>query len=130
MRPRWMGLACVTTMFTASPTLAGSDWLEALKLPSEQLRQLCGQSDGLTTLARSQMVAAGDAEWRRLARVDLAVERFGMGASPLDSAKCYVYVRAGDASETQRRAFEVRDFASNPDRVLVMVVGWDVQLSE
>lgn len=130
MRPRWMEAVGTVAILATSPALAGSDWLEALKLPSEQVRQLCGQSRDVTNLARSQMVAAGDAEWRRLSRVELAVERFAMGTAPLDPAKCYVYARAGSPEGAQRRAFEVRDFASNPERVRVMVLGREFRLAE
>lgn len=133
MSLRWFGpLVGAAALVWSVPVWAASDWLEALKLPPDRLRQLCGQADGVTNLARSQIVTAGDADWRRLSRLGFAVEGVAMGASPLDAGKCYVIVRAGqppEAPDVQRRAFEVRDFASNPERVKVMVVGWNYPLS-
>lgn len=134
MSLRWFSaLMGVTALAWTAPAGAASDWLEAVKLPADQLRHLCGQADGVTNLARSQIVAAGDADWRRLSRLGLAIESVAMGEAPLDAQKCYVIVRAGqqpEAGDMRRRAFEVRDFASNAARVRVMVVGWDVRLRE
>jgi hypothetical protein len=117
-----------------SEPLAAAEWLDARTLPGESLRELCTRSSGIKSLARMQMMISLGAEWRRLSRQGLEVERIAIGQAPLDSSKCYVFVRAGPAGEfdgiAERRAFEARDFAHSPERTLVLVVGPQFTLSE
>jgi len=115
-----------------APALA-ADWLDARKLSADQVRDLCRQASGVQTLARMQMVAAGDAQWRRAVRRKLVVEEFAMGTPPLDPTKCYVIAHAGseaDGSGRQHRAFEVRDFVNSPAKTTVLVLGWHSPLSD
>jgi hypothetical protein len=69
------------------------------------------------------MTTAGPERWRQLARQQLTVESSVMGAPPLDPGRCYIVARAGLAKETERRAFEVRDFAVSAESTTVFVVG-------
>lgn len=129
MMLRWLGAAALLAVAAAGqPAKAASDWLEVAKLSPEDLRRLCEQARELTSIARSQLLSAGDADWRRLSRLNLAVDRIAMGQPPLDAGKCYVTVRAGAAEgkdgEVAWRAFEVHDFARSAERTRVMVVGW------
>lgn len=132
---RWLGAAVLLAMAAAGqPAKAASDWLEAAKLSADELRHLCGQARDLTAIARSQLLSAGDADWLRLSRLDVAVDRIAMGTPPLDPGKCYVVVRAGSAAagggEVAWRAFEVHDFARSAERTQVMVLGWHEPLPE
>ena len=132
MRARCYGL--IVLLIGISEPIAAAEWLDARTLPGESLRELCTRSSGIKNLARTQMMVSLGAEWRRLSRQGLEVERIAIGQSPLDSSKCYVFMRAGPAGEfdglAERRAFEVRDFAHSPERTLVLVVGPQVTLSE
>jgi hypothetical protein len=113
------------TMLLAAPALAESAWVESGRLEPAELRALCERLDDVRLLARMQMIASGDARWRRLSRQALAIEDLAMGAPPLDPERCYVVARAGSGAEIERRAFEVREIAANPERAAVMVVGSD-----
>lgn len=117
-------LAAVMLVLAANgPALAESAWLESGRLAVAELRALCDLVSDVRTLARKQMIASGDAQWRWLARQELVFEAAVMGAGPLDPTHCYVIMRAGQDDETVRRAFEVRDFATNPERTSVFLVG-------
>ena len=121
MRARWLGLAMA---FLAAPSaLAESAWLESEHLTQSEIRTLCERVSDVRTLARMQMMSSGDARWLRLSREGLVIEAAVMGASPLDPGRCYLIARAGQAGDTVRRAFEVRDFAVSSERTSVFVVG-------
>jgi hypothetical protein len=75
------------------------------------------------------MTTTGGERWRRLSRQELVVEAFVMGSPPLDPGRCYVVARAGRAEETERRAFEVRDFAVSAESTTVFVIGRDFALA-
>jgi len=86
---------------------------------------LCEQVRDVRLLAHMQMIASGSERWRQLSRQDLDFEAAIMGVPPLDPTRCYVIViaRAGRSGDSERRAFEVRDFAVNPERTSVFIVG-------
>ena len=108
---------------TAYSAMAESKWLESGRLDVSEIRALCERVSDVRMLARMQILAAGDERWARLSRQELVIEVAGMGAPPLDPSRCYVIARAGSAGERERRAFEVRDFADNPERTSVFVIG-------
>lgn len=117
-------LVAVTLLLAANDrALAESAWLESDRLAVSELRALCERVSDVRMLARNQMIASGDARWRWLARQELVFEVAVMGVPPLDPSHCYVIMRAGQDDETVRRAFEVRDFAANPQRTSVFLVG-------
>lgn len=120
---RTLGLVTMVLLATASPALAESRWLESSRLDASEIGLLCQQVSGVRLLARMQMLSSGNDHWRRLARQELVVEAAIMGAPPLDPSRCYIVVRAGSTDEAERRAFEVRDFAVNPERTSVLIVG-------
>jgi hypothetical protein len=107
------------------PARAESAWLESGRLEPAEIQGLCARVSDARMLARMQMIAAGDARWRLLAREALVIEGVAMGIVPLDPARCYVIARAGGDGAGERRAFEVRDFASNDERTSVLLVGRD-----
>jgi len=109
-------------LFAASPAFAQSLWLDARTLDSLETGVLCEQASGIRTLARNQMITTGGERWRMLARRQLDVEAFAMGAPPMDPNRCYVVARAG-LGDTERRAFEVLDFAVSDERTTVFVLG-------
>jgi len=117
-------LAAVLLLLAATgPALAESAWLESGRLEVAELRALCERVSDVRMLARKQMIATGDARWRWLARQELVLEDAVMGVPPLDPSHCYVIMRAGRDDETLRRAFEVHDFATNPEQTSVFLVG-------
>ncbi|WP_296708995.1 hypothetical protein [Rhodoblastus sp.] len=112
-----------TLLFTAPPAMAQSKWLESMRLEPSKVSALCERAGDVRSLARGQMTAAGDKHWRQLSRRELVMEAFMMGTPPLDPGRCYVVARAGLAEETERRVFEVRDFAVSAEDTTVFVVG-------
>ncbi|WP_291862831.1 hypothetical protein [Bradyrhizobium sp.] len=104
--------------------LAETEWLQSGRLGVAEIRALCERVSDVELLARKQMISTGNARWRLLSRQDLVIEATVMGVPPLNPGRCYVIVRAGQ-SERERRAFEVRDFTVNPERILVFIVGRD-----
>jgi hypothetical protein len=121
---------CVAAACAGSPA-AAAEWLDARKLPLEELRRLCARASDAKMLARVQMLSSPDAMWRKLSRQALAIERVTMGEGPLDATKCYIIARAGSGeggeNSIARRAFEVRDFAHG-ERTLILVVGAQIGL--
>ena len=122
MRALCLGLAMVLSA-TTCPAVAESLWLESARFDVSEVRALCERASGLRLLARMQMIATGDARWRRLSRQELVVEATVMGEVPLDPGRCYVVARAGPADDSERRAFEVHDFSVSSERTAVLVVG-------
>jgi hypothetical protein len=70
-----------------------------------------------------QMIASGNARWRRLSRQEVVVESIVMGTPPLNPDRCYLIARAGTIDDSERRAFEIRDFSVNSERTSVFVLG-------
>ncbi len=122
MRALLLG-AVMLPLAAVHPALAQSAWLESARMDAAQIRELCQQVSDIRMLARMQMIASGDAQWLRLSRQDLTMEAAVMGAPPLDPGRCYVIVRAGRSDGSTRRAFEVREFAVNPERTSVFAIG-------
>ncbi len=120
-------LAAVLLLAANGPVLAESAWLESRRLALAERQALCERISDIRILAHHQMIASGDAQWRRLARQELVFEAAIMGAPPLDPGYCYVIMRAGQGDETLRRAFEVREFTSNPERTSAFLVGRDFE---
>jgi hypothetical protein len=105
------------------PVMADSRWLESGRLDASEIKLLCARVSDTRLLARMQMIASGDARWRRLSRQELVIEAAVMGEPPLDRGRCFAIVRAGPAQEGERRAFEVRDFAVSAERTSVFTIG-------
>lgn len=123
-------LSAAVLLVSGSSALAGSEWLESRRLGAAEIRELCGRVGDVRPLARMQMITAGDARWRRLSRQELVIESAVMGLPPLDPDRCYLVARAGQGDDGVRRAFEVRDFAANPARVSVLLVGRHYELPD
>ena len=121
MRAIWCSM--VSVLFAANPAMAESKWLESGLLDASDIRALCEHVKDVQLLARMQMIASGNERWRSLSRRELVVESVVMGVPPLDTGHCYVIARAGLAADTERRAFEIRDFAVGTERTSVFVVG-------
>ncbi|MCI4677423.1 hypothetical protein K9U39_18145 [Rhodoblastus acidophilus] len=103
--------------------MAESKWLESERLGGSEIKALCERASDVRTLAHMQMMASGDRRWLRLARQELIVESFVMGAPLRDPGRCYLVARAGRADDTERQAFEVRAFAVNGESTTVFVIG-------
>jgi hypothetical protein len=122
MRALCLGIA--TLLFTAPcSALAESIWLETGRLEPREIRDLCERVSDVRLLARMQMIASGSGRWRRLSRQEIAVESIVMGTPPLNPDRCYLIARAGTIDDSERRAFEVRDFSVNSERTSVFVLG-------
>ena len=104
--------------------LAETEWLQSGRLAVAEIRALCERVSDVQLLARKQMISTGNARWRLLSRQELVIEATVMGIPPLNPGSCYVIVRAGQA-ESERRAFEVRDFTVSPERTSVFLIGRD-----
>jgi hypothetical protein len=113
----------LSAVFAMNSAMAESKWLESSRLGVSDVRLLCERVSGVRQLARMQMIASGNERWRSLSRRELVVEAAIMGIPPLDPDRCYAIVRAGPAGDSERRAFEVRDFAVGTERTSVFVVG-------
>ncbi len=122
MRAICLGAAAVLLAATY-PARADSRWLESGRLDVSEVRALCEQVSDARLLARMQMIASGDARWRRLSRQELVIETVVMGEPPLDPDRCYAIARAGPAHDSERRAFEIREFAAGPERTSILAVG-------
>lgn len=115
---------CIAMVLAAtSPAQAESRWLESGRLDVSEVRILCEQVSDARLLARMQMIASGDARWRHLSRQELVIEAVVMGEPPLDPDRCYAIARAGPAHDSERRAFEIREFAASPERISILAVG-------
>jgi hypothetical protein len=123
MRALCPALAITTLFATSYSALAESKWLESARLNVSEIKTLCDRVSDVRLLGRMQMITSGDDRWRRLSRQELVIEATAMGVAPLDPNRCYVIAHAGSAAEGERRAFEVRDFASNTEQTSVLVVG-------
>jgi hypothetical protein len=117
-------LAVMLLLCVDRSALAESEWVESGRLGVAEIRALCERVNDIRELARVQMISTGNARWRRLSRQELVIEATVMGVPPLDPNRCYVIARAG-RNETERRAFEVRDFAVNPERTSIFIIGRD-----
>jgi hypothetical protein len=122
MRALCLGTAIVLLAATHS-ALAQSKWLESGRLDESDIRVLCERVSDVRLLARMQMISSGNDRWRRLSRQELVIEAAVMGVPPLDPSRCYVIARAGPSVETERRAFEVRDFIVSTERTSVFIIG-------
>jgi len=122
MRALSLGMVLFATAYSA---MAQSKWLESKSLDLPEIKALCERVSDVRMLARRQIASAGNEHWRRLSQQELVIEVAGMGAPPLDPSRCYVIARAGPAEEREQRVFEVRDFAVNPERTSVFVIGRD-----
>ncbi len=121
---RTLCLCIATVLFAATrPATADSRWLESGRLDASEIRVLCERVNDARLLARMQMIASGDARWRRLSRQELVIEAVVMGEPPLDPDRCYAIVRAGAEHESERRAFEIREFAVSAERTSVFAIG-------
>jgi hypothetical protein len=120
---RTLGSIIAIVLFGTTPAMAQSKWLESGRLDPSEVSTLCERTSDVRLLARMQMTTTGDERWLRLSRQKLVVEAFVMGTPPLDPRRCYVLARAGLAEETERRLFEVRDFAVNTEGTTVFVIG-------
>jgi hypothetical protein len=123
MRALCPALAITTLLATSYSALADSKWLESGSLHVSEIKSLCDRVSDVRLLGRMQMITSGDDRWRRLSRQELVIEAAAMGVAPLDPSRCYVVARAGSAADGERRAFEVRDFASNTEQTSVFVIG-------
>jgi hypothetical protein len=123
------GSIIAALLLAAPPAMAQSKWVESGRLDPSEVGALCVQASDVRSLARNQMITIGGERWRRLSRQELVVEAFIMGAPPLDPGRCYVVARAGRGEETERRAFEVRDFAVNAESTTVFVIGRNFALA-
>jgi hypothetical protein len=115
--------AAMLLLSAAQPARSESAWLESGRLDPAEIRALCARVSDARLLARMQMISAGDARWRLLARQELVIEEVRMGAAPLDPERCYAIARAGAEAGRERRAFEVRDFAASAERTSILLVG-------
>lgn len=123
MRALCLGVAAALSM-TACSASADSLWVDSARLDVSEVRALCDRVSGIRLLARMQMIATGNDRWRRLSRQELVVEATIMGAVPLlDPSRCYAIARAGPAEDSERLAFEVRDFSVSSERTSILVVG-------
>jgi hypothetical protein len=122
---RTLGTIIATLLLGTSPATAQSKWLESGRLDRSEVSALCERASDVRELARSQMTTTGGERWLRLSRQRLVIEAFVMGRPPLDPGRCYVLARAGLGEETERRIFEVRDFAVNAAGTAVFVIGRD-----
>ena len=114
----------ITALFTTSHSaLAESKWLETGRLNVSEIKALCDRVSDVRLLGRMQMINSGDDRWRRLSRQELVIEAAAMGVAPLDPSRCYVIAHAGPAAEEERRAFEVRDFTFNAERLRFSLLG-------
>lgn len=116
-------IAAIAFTATTSSAPAETRWLQSGRLDVPDIASLCEQVRDVRLLARMQMIASGGEKWKRLSRQDLDLEATVMGVPPLDPARCYIIARAGPADDRERLAFEVRDFAVNPERTSVFIVG-------
>ena len=123
MRALCPALAITALFATSHSALAESKWLESARLNVSEIKTLCDRVSDVRLLGRMQMITSGDDRWRRLSRQELVIEATAMGVAPLDPSRCYVIAHAGSVAEGERRAFEVRDFASNTEQTSVLVVG-------
>lgn len=122
MRAVGLGTAMLLFAMTNS-VLAESKWLESKRLYVSEIRTLCGRVRDVRLLARMQMISSGNNRWRQLSRQDLVVELVMMGEPPLDADRCYAIARAGTTDDTERRAFEVRDFIDSIERTSILAIG-------
>jgi hypothetical protein len=120
---RTLGSIIAIVLFGTTPATAQSKWLESGRLDPSEVSTLCQRASDIRLLARIQMITTGNERWLRLSRQELVVEAFVMGTPPLDPRRCYVLARAGLAEETERRVFEVCDFAVSSESTTVFVVG-------
>jgi hypothetical protein len=120
---RALGLAITALFATTHSALAESKWLESGRLEASEIKALCERVGDVRLLARMQMISAGNERWRRLSRQELVIEAAVMGAPPLDPGRCYVIARGGMKRDTERSAFEVRDFTVSPERTSVLTIG-------
>ena len=120
MRTLCLGVAML--LLCADRTALADEWLESGRIAVAEIRALCERVSNVRLLARMQMISTGSASWRRLSRQELVIEGTAMGVPPLNPSRCYVIARAG-GNEGERRAFEVRDFAVNPERTSVFIIG-------
>ena len=125
---RTLSTIIATLLFGTPVAMAQSKWLESGHLDPSEVNALCERASDVRVLARRQMTTTGNEHWLRLSRQQLVVEAFIMGRPPLDPGRCYVVARAGLAEETERRVFEVRDFAVNAAGTTVFVIGRDFPL--
>ena len=125
---RTLSSIVATLLFGTPPAMAQSKWLESGRLDPSEVSALCERASDVRMLARTQMTTTGNERWRRLSRQELVVEAYIMGRFPLDPGRCYVVARAGLAEESERRVFEVRDFAVNTAGTTVFVIGRDFPL--
>ncbi len=123
MRALCLG-AILLTPWENRSAVAQSEWLESGRLSVAEIRTLCERVNDVRLLARMQMITTGSAHWRQLSRQEFVIEATVMGVPPLNPNRCYVIARAGPVNERERRAFEVRDFAVNPERTSVFIIGW------
>jgi len=122
---RTLSTIVATLLLGAPPAMAQSKWVETGSLDPSEVGALCERASDVRELARSQMTTTGGERWLRLSRRRLVIEAFVMGRPPLDAGRCYVVARAGLGEETERRIFEVRDFAVNAAGTTVFVIGRD-----
>ena len=122
MRALWLAIATVLFATTHS-ALAESKWLESGRLEASEIKALCERVGDVRLLARMQMISAGNERWRRLSRQELVIEAAVMGEPPLDPGRCYIIARGGMTRDTERSAFEVRDFTVSPERTSVLTIG-------
>ncbi len=122
MRALCLGAALLLLCENQS-ALAQSEWFESGRLSVAEIRGLCERVSDVRRLALMQMISNGNARWRQLSRQELVIETTAMGVPPLNPDRCYVIAHAGPRNEGERRAFEVRDFAVNPDRTSVFIIG-------
>lgn len=121
---RALCLGTATVLFaTMQLALAESRWLGSGRLDVSEITGLCERVSDVRLLARMQMISSGNARWRRLSRQELVIEAAAMGVPPLDPGRCYVVARAGPVDESERRAFEVRDFIVSIDGTSVFLIG-------
>lgn len=120
-----LSVGAAMLMFGAdrSASAAESQWLESGRMSAAEVRAHCKRASDVRLLARMQMISTGDARWRQLSRQELVIETIAMGVPPLDPNRCYVLARAGPNDQGERRVFEVLDFAVNPERTSVFIVG-------
>ncbi len=122
---RTLSTIIATLLFGTPAAMGQSKLLESGQLDPSEVSALCEQASDVRVLARRQMITTGNEHWLRLSRQQLVVEAFVMGKPPLDPGRCYVVARAGLAEDTERRVFEVRDFAVNTAGTTVFVIGRD-----
>ncbi|WIM11602.1 hypothetical protein [Enhydrobacter sp.] len=118
-----VGAAMLMPGADRSADAAESQWLESGRMSAAEVRALCERVSDVRLLARMQMISTGDARWRQFARQELVIEAVVIGMPPLDPNRCYVLARAGPKDRGERRVFEVLDFAVNPERSSVFIIG-------